>query len=60
MLYINRQGREAVQNLIKLISTMTEEELLAACEKLPEMLGTAEASLLLLLIELELDKRKEE
>ena len=49
-----------MQNIVEILRTMTEEELLDAYARIPELLGSAEASLLQLLIEMELDKRKVE
>lgn len=46
-----------MESIIAVLRSMSDEELLAAHEQIAELLGRAEASLLQLLIEMELDAR---
>ena len=46
-----------MENIIEVLRSMSEEELLDAYGQIAELLGVAEASLLQLLIEMELDVR---
>ena len=52
-----RKGSEVMENIIEVLRSMSEEELLDAYGQIAELLGVAEASLLQLLIEMELDVR---
>lgn len=51
------KGCEVMESIIEALHSMSDEELLEAHKRIAELIGLAEASLLQLLIEMELDAR---